>query len=212
MQRTRAATEAIFLLLKLAADDLGYRRLVWKCNALNAPSKRAAERLGFTYEGRHRMHMVVKGHLRDTDWYSIVGDEWPPLPRRAAGLARSRQFRRPTAPRCMAWPNCAQCPMSGTSLLPWRRPRINVIVLHGTIAARPGMLNADSARPLIEKAFASPASRPVILDIESPGGSPVQSDLIAGLIRSHADRAGRPRPCRHPRGRRLRRLLDRLRR
>jgi RimJ/RimL family protein N-acetyltransferase len=77
MQRTRAGTEAIFLLLKLAADDLGYRRLVWKCNALNAPSKRAAERLGFSYEGRHRMHMVVKGRQRDTDWYSIVGDEWP---------------------------------------------------------------------------------------------------------------------------------------
>jgi RimJ/RimL family protein N-acetyltransferase len=77
MQRTRAATEAIFLLMKLAADDLGYRRLVWKCNALNAPSKRAAERYGFTYEGRHRMHMVVKGRQRDTDWYSIVGDEWP---------------------------------------------------------------------------------------------------------------------------------------
>jgi RimJ/RimL family protein N-acetyltransferase len=77
MQRTRAATEAIFLALKLAADDLGYRRLIWKCNALNAPSKRAAERLGFTYEGRHRMHMVVKGRQRDTDWYSIVGDEWP---------------------------------------------------------------------------------------------------------------------------------------
>jgi RimJ/RimL family protein N-acetyltransferase len=77
MQRTRAATESIFLLLKLAADDLGYRRLVWKCNALNAPSKRAAERYGFTYEGRHRMHMVTKGRQRDTDWYSIVGDEWP---------------------------------------------------------------------------------------------------------------------------------------
>ncbi len=77
MQRTRAATEAIFLMLKLAGDDLGYRRLVWKCNALNAASKRAAERLGFVYEGRHRMHMVVKGRLRDTDWYSIVGDEWP---------------------------------------------------------------------------------------------------------------------------------------
>jgi RimJ/RimL family protein N-acetyltransferase len=77
MQRTRAATEAIFLMLRLAADELGYRRLVWKCHALNAPSKRAAERLGFTYEGLHRMHMVVKGHLRDTDWYSIVGDEWP---------------------------------------------------------------------------------------------------------------------------------------
>jgi RimJ/RimL family protein N-acetyltransferase len=77
MQRTRAATEAMFLLLRLAADDLGYRRLVWKCNALNAPSRRAAERLGFTYEGRHRAHMVVKGRLRDTDWYSITGEEWP---------------------------------------------------------------------------------------------------------------------------------------
>jgi ClpP class serine protease len=80
--------------------------------------------------------------------------------------------------------------MSETSLLPWRRPRLNVIVLHGVIAARTGMLNADSARPLVEKAFASTGRRPVILDIESPGGSPVQSDLIATMIRSHADRAG----------------------
>lgn len=78
MQRTKAATEAMFLLLKHAGDDLGYRRLVWKCNSLNEPSKRAAIRLGFTYEGRHRMHMVVKGRQRETDWYSIVGDEWPP--------------------------------------------------------------------------------------------------------------------------------------
>ncbi len=77
MQRTRAATEAMFLVLRLAADDLGYRRLVWKCNALNEPSRRAAGRLGFVYEGRHRAHMVVKGRLRETDWYSIVGDEWP---------------------------------------------------------------------------------------------------------------------------------------
>jgi RimJ/RimL family protein N-acetyltransferase len=77
LQRTCAATEAMFLLLRLAADELGYRRLAWKCNALNAPSKRAAERLGFTYEGRHRAHMVVKGRRRDSDWYSIVADEWP---------------------------------------------------------------------------------------------------------------------------------------
>ena len=77
MQRTSATTEAMFLPLRLAADELGYRRLVWKCNALNAPSKRAAERLGFTYEGRHRMHMVTKGRQRDTDWYSIIADEWP---------------------------------------------------------------------------------------------------------------------------------------
>jgi RimJ/RimL family protein N-acetyltransferase len=77
LQRTRAATEAMFLLLRLAADDLGYRRLVWKCNALNAPSKRAAERLGFVYEGRHRWHTISKGRQRDTDWYSILADEWP---------------------------------------------------------------------------------------------------------------------------------------
>src|SRR3954452_1968602 len=80
--------------------------------------------------------------------------------------------------------------MIGTSLLPWRRPHLNVIVLHGIIAPRPGMLNADSARPLIEKAFGSAGGRPVILDIESPGGSPVQSELIAGMIRSHAERTG----------------------
>jgi ClpP class serine protease len=80
--------------------------------------------------------------------------------------------------------------MSETSLLPWRRPYLNVIVLHGTIAARAGMLSAESARPLIERAFASNGRRPVILDIESPGGSPVQSDLIATMIRDHADRAG----------------------
>ena len=80
--------------------------------------------------------------------------------------------------------------MSGTSLLPWRRPKLNVIVLHGTIAARPGMLSADSARPLIEKAFSGNAGQPVILDIESPGGSPVQSDLIAGMIRAAADKTG----------------------
>lgn len=80
--------------------------------------------------------------------------------------------------------------MSGSSSLPWHRPRVNVIVLHGAIAARVGMLNADSARPLIEAGFASNGRRPVILDIESPGGSPVQSDLIANMIRAHADRAG----------------------
>ena len=77
MQRTRASTEAMFLLLRLAADDLGYRRLVWKCNALNAPSRRAAERLGFIYEGTLRANYVMRGRLRDTAYFSIVGDEWP---------------------------------------------------------------------------------------------------------------------------------------
>ena len=77
MQRTRAATEAMFLLLRLAADDLGYRRLVWKCNALNTPSRRAADRLGFTYEGTLRAHTIVKGRRRDTAFYSMLDDEWP---------------------------------------------------------------------------------------------------------------------------------------
>ncbi len=77
MQRTRAATEAMFLLMRLAMDELGYRRLVWKCNAMNAPSRRAAERLGFSFEGVLRSHMVVKGRLRDTAFFSILEDEWP---------------------------------------------------------------------------------------------------------------------------------------
>ncbi len=77
MQRTRASTEAMFLLLRLAADELGYRRLVWKCNALNAPSRRAAERLGFQFEGVLRAHVVTKGRRRDTAMFSILADEWP---------------------------------------------------------------------------------------------------------------------------------------
>ena len=77
MQRTRAATEAMFLLMRLAMDELGYRRLVWKCNALNAPSRRAAERLGFVYEGTLRSHYVIKGRNRDSTFYSIVAEEWP---------------------------------------------------------------------------------------------------------------------------------------
>ena len=77
MQRTRAATEAMFLLLRLAADDLGYRRLTWKCDALNAPSRRAAVRLGFTYEGTLRAARVVRGRRRDTAYFSILADEWP---------------------------------------------------------------------------------------------------------------------------------------
>jgi RimJ/RimL family protein N-acetyltransferase len=77
MQRTRAATEAIFLLLKRATDELGYRRLVWKCDALNAASIRAAQRLGFTPEGVLRAHKVVKGRSRDTAMFSITEAEWP---------------------------------------------------------------------------------------------------------------------------------------
>lgn len=82
LQRTRQATEAIFLLARHAFDDLGYRRLEWKCDSLNAPSRRAAERFGFTYEGVFRQHMVIKDRNRDTAWFSIIDSEWPS--RRAA--------------------------------------------------------------------------------------------------------------------------------
>jgi RimJ/RimL family protein N-acetyltransferase len=77
MQRTRAATEAIHLLMRYAFDDLGYRRFEWKCDSLNEPSRRAADRLGFVYEGRFRHHMVTKGRNRDTDWFSVTDAEWP---------------------------------------------------------------------------------------------------------------------------------------
>jgi RimJ/RimL family protein N-acetyltransferase len=79
LQRTTAATEAIYLLARHAFDELGYRRLEWKCNALNAASRRAAERFGFTFEGVFRKHQVVKGHNRDTAWYAITDDEWPAI-------------------------------------------------------------------------------------------------------------------------------------
>ncbi|WP_418058308.1 GNAT family N-acetyltransferase [Pimelobacter simplex] len=77
LQRTPAATEAIHLLLRYAFDELGYRRFEWKCDSLNEPSRRAAARLGFRYEGRFRNHMVTKGRNRDTDWFSITDTEWP---------------------------------------------------------------------------------------------------------------------------------------
>ena len=77
LARTTAATEAIYLLAANAFDDLGYRRLEWKCDALNAPSRRAAERFGFRFEGVFRHHMVVKGRNRDTAWFAITDDEWP---------------------------------------------------------------------------------------------------------------------------------------
>ena len=77
LQRTRAGTEAMFLLMRHAMDELGYRRLTWKCNALNAASRAAAARLGFTYEGTLRAVQVVKGRSRDTAWFSMLADEWP---------------------------------------------------------------------------------------------------------------------------------------
>jgi RimJ/RimL family protein N-acetyltransferase len=80
LQGTTAATEAMFLLMR-QAFDLGYRRYEWKCDALNAASRRAAGRLGFTFEGIFRQAVVYKGRSRDTAWFSILDAEWPALER-----------------------------------------------------------------------------------------------------------------------------------
>jgi RimJ/RimL family protein N-acetyltransferase len=77
LQRTPAATEVIYLLVRHAFDDLHVRRLEWKCDAANERSRRAAQRLGFTFEGVFRQHMVVKDRNRDTAWYSLLDGEWP---------------------------------------------------------------------------------------------------------------------------------------
>ena len=79
LQRTAGATEAMVLMMKRVFDELGYRRYEWKCDALNAKSRRAAERLGFQFEGIFRQATIYKGRNRDTAWYSIIDEEWPQL-------------------------------------------------------------------------------------------------------------------------------------
>jgi len=79
LQRSTAATEAMYLMMRRVFDDLGYRRYEWKCDSLNAPSRRAAERLGFSYEGTFRQARVRRGRNRDDAWFSIVDGEWPAI-------------------------------------------------------------------------------------------------------------------------------------
>jgi RimJ/RimL family protein N-acetyltransferase len=79
LQRRPAATEAMYLLMRRVFNELGYRRYEWKCDALNAPSRAAAQRLGFRYEGLFRQATVYKGRNRDTAWFSIIDREWPVL-------------------------------------------------------------------------------------------------------------------------------------
>jgi RimJ/RimL family protein N-acetyltransferase len=100
LQRTRAATESMFLMMRRAFEELGYRRYEWKCDSLNEPSRRAAERLGFRFEGIFRQAVVYKGRTRDTAWFSIIDSEWPELkkafeqwldPKNFDGQGRQRQ-------------------------------------------------------------------------------------------------------------------------
>jgi RimJ/RimL family protein N-acetyltransferase len=85
LQKTRGATEAMYLMARYVFDELGYRRYEWKCNSFNEPSRRAALRLGFQFEGIFRQHMIIKGRNRDTAWFSMLDSEWP---------ARKRGFER----------------------------------------------------------------------------------------------------------------------
>jgi RimJ/RimL family protein N-acetyltransferase len=81
LKRTAIATEAMYLMMRRVFDELGYRRYEWKCDSLNHPSRRAAERFGFVYEGTFRQAVVYKGRNRDTAWFSIIDKEWPMLRR-----------------------------------------------------------------------------------------------------------------------------------
>jgi len=94
ISRKPAATEAQFLFTQYVFDELGYRRYEWKCHNDNAPSKRAAERFGFKFEGIFRQHMVAKGANRDTAWYSIIDREWPSLKKAYEGWLDPDNFDR----------------------------------------------------------------------------------------------------------------------
>jgi RimJ/RimL family protein N-acetyltransferase len=92
LQRTPAATEAMYLMMRRAFAELGYRRYEWKCDSLNAPSLAAAKRLGFTFEGTFRQMHVVKGRNRDTSWLSIIDSEWPAVKRALEGWLAPANF------------------------------------------------------------------------------------------------------------------------
>lgn len=79
LQRSREATDVIYMMIRHCFDDLVVRRLEWKCDSLNAPSRRAADRFGFTFEGIFRQHLIVKGRNRDTAWFSMIDKEWPAI-------------------------------------------------------------------------------------------------------------------------------------
>jgi RimJ/RimL family protein N-acetyltransferase len=97
--RSRGATEALFLMLAYALDDLRYRRMQWRCNALNQKSRAAARRLGFRFEGIWYNHMIVKGRNRDTAWYSILDTEWPAIRSAISTWLKSANFDAAAAQR-----------------------------------------------------------------------------------------------------------------
>ena len=108
LQRTVGATEAMYLLARYVFEDLEYRRYEWKCDALNLPSRKAALRLGFTFEGIFRRHMIVKEKNRDTAWYSMLDTEWPARKRAFEQWLDPSNFdaqgnQRPPSPEIAPW-------------------------------------------------------------------------------------------------------------
>nr|WP_067290386.1 GNAT family protein [Marinobacterium profundum] len=99
LQKTPAGTEALFLMLCHAMDDLGYRRMQWRCNSLNTRSRQAARRLGFRFEGIFYNHMIFKGKNRDTAWYSILDDEWPEVRQKLASWLKPSNFSAGNIPK-----------------------------------------------------------------------------------------------------------------
>ena len=94
MAGARIATEAMYLFAGWVLETLGHRRCEWKCDALNAPSRRAALRFGFTFEGHFRRAVIIRGRSRDTAWFSIIDEEWPALKGRLRAMACAGKLRR----------------------------------------------------------------------------------------------------------------------
>jgi RimJ/RimL family protein N-acetyltransferase len=110
LRRTRAATEAVFLLMRHVFDDLGYKRLVWRCQALNAASLSAAKRYGFVAEGIWRRAVIIKGEQRDIAWHSMLDSEWPTHRRALLSWLSDANFRSNET----AIASLAEIPMRGT--------------------------------------------------------------------------------------------------
>ncbi|UFH50671.1 GNAT family N-acetyltransferase [Pseudomonas sp. KNUC1026] len=98
LKQSVLSTEAQYLLMRYVFDTLGYRRYEWKCDSLNEPSRRAAQRLGFTFEGIFRQAVIYKGRSRDTAWFSLLAQEWPMVRESVRGLVGSRKLRRARPP------------------------------------------------------------------------------------------------------------------
>ena len=146
LQRKPLGTEAQYLLARYIFETLGYRRYEWKCNALNAPSRRAALRYGFVFEGILRQHMIAKGRNRDTAYYSMLDSEWPARRAASPGLRTQmerRPFmltRRPPTDRC---PRQAPCTYSTDSACP---AKLMSITAAGWPSAAPRLTSRPSAR------------------------------------------------------------------